>query len=213
MTDRDARIKVCLFAKAPQLGRVKTRMFPHLSESECLQLHWDLLMQVAANAARLPLQDYVVELHITARHADFDALTARYGFAQQLQVGSDLGARMSHAVSESLHSNDVVLLLGADCPFVNSDLIQTMSQALRHSEAALVPATDGGYVALMLRAHDASLFSKITWGSDNVAATTISRLQALNWPYSLLGECPDIDRPEDLAQLALLPALAQWAYR
>lgn len=212
-TGRDVRTKVCLFAKAPLAGRVKTRMSSSLSEQECLQLHLDLLACVAANAAALPAQDYVVELHITGEHRVFDALSERYGFVQKLQVGRDLGQRMSHAVCESLRDCESVLLVGADCPFVDCDMISAILRADRHNQAVMVPAADGGYAALLLRDHDISLFSDIAWGSEEVAQTTISRLQALHWGFHVLPSCPDIDRPEDLAYLGEVPALAHWAKR
>ena len=210
---RDTRTKVCLFAKTPVAGRVKTRMSSSLSEQECLQLHLDLLACVAANVAALPAQDYVVELHITGEHSVFDALSERYGFCRKLQVGQDLGQRMSHAVSDSLREYEAVLLVGADCPFVDGDVIAAVLQAGQHNRAVMVPAADGGYVALLLRDHDISLFSDIAWGRESVARTTISRLQALRWDFSVLPGCPDIDRPEDLNCLVEIPALAHWAKR
>ena len=208
---RNGRTGVCLFAKAPLQGAVKTRMAPLLSESDCLRLHRELLTCVIENAASLPMQDYAVELHITSPHTDFDTLSARHGFPQKLQRGADLGERMSYAVAETLRCHPAVLLLGADCPFVDSKTIDAMQQALQHSQAVIVPATDGGYVALMLRAHDASLFENIAWGGDDVAAVTRCRLQALKWTYTVMPVCRDIDRPEDLECLAQIPALQHWA--
>ena len=93
------------------------------------------------------------------------------------------------------------------------DVIAAVLQAGQHNRAVMVPAADGGYVALLLRDHDISLFSDIAWGRESVARTTISRLQALHWDFSVLPGCPDIDRPEDLNCLVEIPALAHWAKR
>ncbi len=211
MARTDSRTKVCLFAKAPVLGRVKTRMSGHLSEGDCLQLHKDMLAYVAGMASTLSPQDFQLELLITAGHAYFDRLSEQFNIAQSLQVGEDLGVRMSNAVQAGLAHFESVLLVGADCPCVSVAMINEARAALQRSNAALIPALDGGYVALALRAHDASLFSDIVWGGANVAATTVQRMQGLGWKYEVLEACPDIDRPEDLQYLAGLPALAHWA--
>jgi rSAM/selenodomain-associated transferase 1 len=210
---RDQRTKVCLFAKAPVLGQVKTRMAGHLSENDCLQLHTDMLMCVATMVAQLSRQDFQFELHITAKHPYFDALSGRHNIPQVLQNGEGLGARMSCAVQKALADFESVLLVGADCPLVDVSAINAARATLVHCNAAMIPALDGGYVALGLRSYDACLFSGIAWGGADVAATTVQRMKSLSWDYQLLAACPDIDRPEDLRHLAVLPALAHWALR
>lgn len=207
----DARTLVCLFAKAPVAGRVKTRMLGHLSEQQCLDLHQDLIRHVCAEAARLPSAHFVVEMHVTAPHAFFDEQCRAYGFEWRLQQGADLGARMTHAVTEGLTRFSAVILLGCDCPFVGSDSIEALNAALATNPAAMIPATDGGYVALALKRSAPSLFSDMAWGTEQVAADTRQRIEQLGWRYTELATSHDIDRPADLSRLASLPALAAWA--
>lgn len=207
----DARTLVCLFAKAPIAGRVKTRMRGHLSEQQCLALHQDLIRHVCAEAARLPPSQFVVELHVTAAHAFFDEPCRAHGFDWRLQRGADLGARMAHAVDEGLTRQAAVILLGCDCPFVGLERIEALNAALAAGPAAIIPASDGGYVALALNRSAPSLFSDMPWGTERVAAATRQRLELLGWPYTELEPSHDIDRPADLPLLASLPALAAWA--
>lgn len=210
-TQKDERTQVCLFAKAPLLGRVKTRMAGRLSDSDCLQLHKDMLSHMSTMVASLPRQQYLAELHITQAHPFFDELSERYSLPQKPQIGQDLGARMSHAVVVGLQDYESVLLIGADCPLVESATIAAMREAMAHCNAAMVPALDGGYVAFMLRAYHASLFNDIVWGGDKVADTSVERMQALTWDFRMLAASPDIDRPEDLTHLSALPMLQHWA--
>lgn len=208
---KDGRTKVCLFAKAPAIGRVKTRMAARLSDGDCLQLHKDLLVYMTKAVSALPRQHYLPELTMTEADPFFDQLSEHYGLPARLQIGRDLGARMSRAVVDGLRDHAAVLLIGADCPFVDSATIAAMSTALTDCDAVMVPALDGGYAAFMLCKHDASLFNGIVWGTDRVADTTEGRMQALQWDYRILPAIPDIDRPDDLQYLSRLPDLRHWA--
>ncbi len=208
--DSAGRTLVCLFAKAPLLGRVKTRMMPRLSEQECLQLHKDMIAYMTRSLSALPDNAYSVQLHVTEPHHYFDELSTRYRWQLKRQCGADLGARMSHAVEEGLRDYAAVIVVGADCPFVDKAVLEKMA-ATMHSQAVLVPALDGGYVAMLLREHHDRIFDDIRWGSPDVAQATLARLREINWPCELLEACPDIDRPEDLAQLVNVPELAAWA--
>lgn len=203
-------ILVCLFAKAPQAGKVKTRMQPLLSESECLELHCDLLQLCCSNLRQLP-DNFTVQLHITAAHPLFCRLSEEFGFARVLQRGRNLGARMSHAVRSGLQCADSVVLVGADCPGVDSGILEQMQRSLSCNEAVVVPAHDGGYVALGLSRHASQLFCELPWGSSTVAEETRKRLNALGWTNEWLPAQADIDRPEDLR--CLPGKLGKWKRR
>ncbi len=202
------RLRVCLFAKAPVRGQVKTRMQSLLSVDECLALHRDLLRTCCENLARLPAS-VIVELHATGEHPEISALGRCFDFVVKQQRGRNLGARMSHAVRQALQEAQAVVLVGADCPMVDAVVLDEMREHLQTKDAVLVPATDGGYVALGLRQHSPRLFCDIPWGSESVAEITCERLESLGWAYSILAEQPDFDRPEDLALLS--GGLGSWA--
>ncbi|MBB3046891.1 hypothetical protein FHR99_001127 [Litorivivens lipolytica] len=203
------KVAVCLFAKAPQLGRVKTRMQPHLTEQESLALHCDLLDLCCSQLAALDRGAFQVELHVTEQHAFLDQLGKKYHLPIQLQNGANLGARMSHAVRQALQRYRNVILVGADCPSMNAREIERLRHALSHHQAVMVPALDGGYVALALKQHAPELFCNMPWGGDTVAAETLERLEALQWSFDCMPAQTDIDRPEDLKTLA--GQLRQWA--
>ncbi len=193
-------VTICLFAKAPILGQVKTRMQRVLTPAECLALHCKLLETCCANLAQAP-SACSVELHVTALHSHFADLSQRHGFAIKQQRGRHLGARMSHAVRQSLRCAEAVVLVGADCPSVKGRLLSDMLSHLQTTDAVMIPAHDGGYVALGVKRYAPELFCNIAWGSSLVAEETRRRLEALQWSWVEMPAQADIDRPEDLALL------------
>ncbi len=198
MTDK---IAVCLFAKAPVLGRVKTRMQPVLTASESLALHCDLLRLCCDNLAALDSSRFQVTLCVTERSDALAELAGEYGYALQLQKGANLGARMSHAVRQGLQQHSAVVLIGADCPSVDASLVNEISVSLVRHKVVVVPALDGGYVALGLAENAPQLFCNMPWGEATVAEETLRRVKQLQGPFECLPAEADIDRPEDLKYL------------
>ncbi len=197
---------LAVFAKAPIAGRVKTRLEPKLGRQAVLELHEQLIRQAwhRAMAARLaPVQLWVSE---QPEHPLFRELCPlRHIHRQQ---GADLGERMQAAATAALQRAEFVVLVGADCPSVDSAYLETaMAQLQAGREAVLGPAEDGGYVLLGLRRSDKALFRDIPWGSDRVLACTRQRLDACGYDWAELPPRWDVDRPQDLSRLA---ALSDW---
>lgn len=195
------KIAVYLFAKVPALGRVKTRMQPTLSIAESLDLHCDLLRLCCDNLAALDSSRFQVELCVTEHSDALVKLACDYGYALQLQKGANLGARMSHAVRQGLRQHSAVVLVGADCPSVNAALLNEISHSLARNKVVMVPALDGGYVALGLTQYAPELFCNIPWGESTVAEETLRRVKQLEWPFECMPAEADIDRPDDLKYL------------
>lgn len=199
---------VCLvqFAKLPELGRVKTRMQPFLTELESLMLHkqlmWHSLTEFATGtAANYELwldKDWTEE----SSEDDFIKRLAQQKIVFDLQQGQDLGAKMAECFSRRLLDFKCVIIIGSDCPYLNKSVIQGVIDALKDNDCVIVPAIDGGYALIALKQTDDQLFSDIHWGSSGVLAATETVLQRLNWQYVCLRALGDIDEPEDLRILA-----------
>lgn len=214
-----SRYKVLLFAKEPQLGRVKTRMQRVLSDLEAMHLHIALTEHIARclTAWQLcPVQiNYWFVADESCRSPVFlSSLAKRSNFELNAQVEGNLGDKMAAAVCNNLQQGcQGVLLLGADCPFLSKELLQKLIRALRDGhEAAIIPAHDGGYVALALRCYSAEVFAGIEWGGDRVLEQTMRNFERLNWRCLSLPSQADIDRPEDLALLQDLENIDLQAY-
>lgn len=196
----DASTRIVVFAKAPVAGAVKTRLVPALGAERAARLHEALLRHTLTTVCT---SVHAVELWCDGdpRDAFFTQLRAHFPFTLHRQHGADLGARMAAAFAATLPRAERVLLIGSDCPSITTHDVHAAFAALRRYDAVLGPATDGGYWSIGLRRVDTSLFEGITWGGHCVLRDTLTRLDGLDWRWHLLNAYPDIDRPDDLAQL------------
>ena len=194
--------RILIFAKAPEAGRVKTRLIAALGAQGAADFYRRLLDSTVERAVGALLAPVECCCTPTVEHAVFSGLAARHGVALTLQAGDDLGARMQSSAQHALAGCSSLLLIGADCPAL---LPRHMARALdwlrQGQDAVLGPAEDGGYVLLGLKQAPAELFSDIPWGSSRVLEMTRQRLQRLGWRWRELEPLWDVDRAEDLARM------------
>lgn len=76
------------------------------------------------------------------------------------------------------------------------------SAAANRSDLVLGPTTDGGFWAIGLRRPCPGLLHDITWSSARTFADTAARAAAFRLRTDLLPLWTDVDRPEDLHELA-----------
>lgn len=196
---------VVQFAKKPELGRVKTRMQPGLSQEQSLQLHRCLLEYTCLSLSSSSNWDYQLwfsdqPLYQGAPDPVIDS--AKRG---QLQQEGDLGARMAGCFEVLLSEYKQVILVGSDCPYLTERHVeQVISLGSSGNQAIVTPALDGGYVLISLCQFDSRVFENIDWGTDRVLAQTEERLKELAWRYELMPALGDVDYPEDLDDLLAL---------
>ena len=196
-------LRIVIFAKAPLPGFAKTRLIPALGAQGAADLALRLLS--CTLHAALAAQVGPVELCVTPAPADpaWQEFPAATTVQWSDQGEGDLGERMARAARRTLDAGESVLLIGTDCPALDSVLLQQAARALQHADATLVPAFDGGYVLLGLNRFHPSLFSGIAWSTNSVATETMSRLNALGWRVDRHATVHDIDEPADLQWLAM----------
>ncbi len=196
----DARI--IQFAKAPQLGRVKTRMSPALSAAQALDLHCRLARHMLATLVDRPLAP--IEVWVGGDDSNGFFTSAAGDYAVHRQIDGGLGDRMHDALATTLRRCRVALLIGSDCPFLTrAHLAQALTWLAQPGcDAVLGPATDGGYVLIGVKQVSETLFAGVEWGSERVLAQTRARCARLGWRWRELAALADIDRPADLTLLA-----------
>jgi hypothetical protein len=191
---------VLVFAKAPQPGRVKTRLIPAIGADGAAALHERLVRETLARICGQP--GLAVELWCAPDpgHALFAELARAHALTLRRQCEGDLGARLWHAAARALRDAPRVLLVGSDCPELDGTYLREAAALLCRpdTDAVLGPAVDGGYVLLGLKRAEVALFTGMPWGSDRVAALTRERMQRLDWRWRELPALRDVDRPEDL---------------
>jgi rSAM/selenodomain-associated transferase 1 len=209
-----ARALLVLFCKAPEAGRVKTRLFPVLSPEAAADLHTAFIADTLHLTDRLDVQRALA--CTPSVHHPFFVACARVRPSLRLiqQTGDDLGARMKNVLTWGFSEGfEKIVLIGCDSPTLPEGIIREAFRQLGPHPSlpcVLGPSGDGGYYLIGAYKSAPDLFEEIPWGSGRVMTETLRKLNARQWPCFLLPFWYDIDRPEDLRFLAEhLPLLAR----
>jgi rSAM/selenodomain-associated transferase 2/rSAM/selenodomain-associated transferase 1 len=170
-----------IFAKDPRPGTVKTRLARSIGDDAAARIYVELALRCFAAAHEARRRGAFSRVELWCAPAPLSPIcidwAQRFGFAVHAQQGNDLGSRLRHATTSALARGERVLVIGTDCPLLDADALADAGAALQSNDAVLVPAEDGGYVALGL-ARPVDAFSGIAWSSADVAAATRRRLVA-----------------------------------
>lgn len=201
---------VLVFGKSPVPGQVKTRLVPGLSMQQASVLYERMLAHALAVAAASALGPVSLCAHPDAC-ARLRAMARRHAARTAPQVGSDLGARMQHALHDALSRHPRALLIGSDCPALTAGTLRAADRVLREAQApvVLVPAVDGGYVLVGGCAVCPAMFQDMPWGGRDVMMLTRVRLLEAGWSWHELPPLRDVDRIQDLDLLP--PAFGDWS--
>ena len=187
-----------VFARAPEPGRVKTRLAPLLGERGAARLHALMVEKTLRTAQAAGFEGLYLYCAPGTEGEFFKKMQTRFGVRLLTQGRGDLGDRMFRALRR--HSR--AILIGSDCPALRPSDLRAAASALRAgADAVLAPAEDGGYVLIGLQRVSWRLFEGIPWGGPQVLAQTRRRLEALRWRWRELRTLWDVDRPEDVARL------------
>ncbi|MCP4128071.1 MAG: glycosyltransferase [Gammaproteobacteria bacterium] len=191
--------KLIIFSKAPDPGRVKTRLIPALGETGAAQLHQEMLEQKLKQVTETEIATIELCCAPNRQHPYFRQIASRFDLELRTQTGDDLGERMANAIQTDLHTPPQTVIIGTDCPPLDLAYIAEAFQALQDgTDAVIGPATDGGYVLLGLNRFSSDLFTNIDWGTNRVCDQTRARLHQLGFTHVELDTLWDVDRPEDL---------------
>ena len=189
---------VILLIKAPEPGRVKTRLATVVGSDMALSLYRQF---VETTLARL---EPFGPLRIAYTPEDKKALLSTWlpdGHELCAQRGEDLGKRMEHALSDAFSDGHTkAVIMGGDIPDLPVRLIHEAFQALETSDTVFVPVSDGGYCLVGARkgALLAPVFEGMRWSHPAVMAETVKRAKAHDISLRLLDGWHDIDSPDDL---------------
>jgi uncharacterized protein len=194
--------RVLIFARAPEAGRVKTRLIPLLGPHGAAALHRQLVHHSLDVAHESGIGRLELWCTPGIDHEFFRACEDRYGAERHAQCDGDLGARMHDALEDALTRSRQVLLIGSDCPSLTAADLRAATRALHDGrDAVFCPAEDGGYLLVGLKHAMPALFEAMSWGTGNVMEETRQRLRNLGWRWHELPPRWDLDRPEDYQRL------------
>ncbi len=185
-------IRLGIFARPPQAGRVKTRLIPDLGADKAARVYRYCLEHTLDVAQRSGL-DYQLFL---SEHSSDDLFNDEPLARQQ---GVDLGARMHHAL-RALLADDAsgALIIGSDCLDLRPAHLRRAAQALATCDVVVIPALDGGYALIGCREAEPELFARVDWSTGRVLRQTLANAERLGLRLAQLDAVRDIDTLDDL---------------
>lgn len=197
--------RLLVFARLPELGKVKTRLAADVGEERALAVYEAMLREVMRGIGTSTPDTEIEVLWPPTPGASGEALQKAFApHAIAMQTGAGLGDRLSMALSERFffHRTEKIVTIGVDDPTLPRELIDHAFALLESCEYVLGPASDGGYYLIGCRAlaFDPSVFQDIAWGTSSVLAETLRRIATLGRTVALLPERYDIDTGADLAR-------------
>jgi rSAM/selenodomain-associated transferase 1 len=199
--------RLLVFARLPELGKVKTRLAESIGAEKALAVYDAMLRDVlhAIGESR-----DVTEIEIAwapSERANGEVLRQAFGpHTLVMQTGSNLGDRLSMAFSERFffHRTQKVIAVGGDEPRLTREIVDHAFGLLDSCEWVIGPAFDGGYYLIGCRAanFNPAIFSDIPWGTAAVMPFTLERIRQWGHTTALLPARYDIDVIEDLQRFA-----------
>ena len=174
--------RLAVFARAPVLGKVKSRLAISIGEHAALNCYRKLLDNTVE--AVMPFES---EIWIAG---DPDELSWARGLTVRRQGIGDLGIRMLAAFTDGVN-----VLVGTDIPAISARYIERAFAMMEEHDIVVGPTEDGGYWLLAMHEPHETLFHEIEWGTNSVLTSTLVRAQNLS-----VGLCDvlwDVDVEED----------------
>ncbi len=217
---------LAVMTKAPQAGRVKTRLVPPLTPEEAAELNKCFLRDTAAaissvcsgglrrpnavntqllpGAQKAPPQCGPVAVYtpVGAESAYTDVLPADFSLLPQR--GDEFGERLYFAVEDLFKCGfDSLCLIDSDSPTVPAENFEQAVELLSASEDRVVlgPSDDGGYYLIGMKKPHRHLFEQIDWSTERVLNQTMQRATEIGIEVKLLPTGYDVDDDASLRRL------------
>ena len=219
---------LAVMTKAPQVGRVKTRLVPPLTPKQAAELNKCFLRDTAVaissacsprpvgDANKMPLErasashnkaataacGVAVYTPVGAESAYTDILPPDFSLLPQR--GDEFGERLYFAVEDLFKFGfEAVCLIDSDSPTVPAETFAGAAELLSTNEDRVVlgPSDDGGYYLIGVKKPHRHLFERIDWSTERVLNQTIQRAMELELEAKLLPSGYDVDDGASLRRL------------
>lgn len=195
-------VTLCIFAKVPRAGTVKTRLAASIGAECAARLAEAFLRDTLSLARGFPSARVVLALAGSASE-----ISLEYANVPVWPQGDgDLGDRMERAMRRALAETRYVVALGTDSPGVPRRFIEGALETLETHDAVIGPADDGGFYLLGLRECQPGLLRGLPWSASETCSRTIARLTDRRLRVGLIPGWFDVDTDQDLRRLDRLLA-------
>ncbi len=193
---------IVVVAKAPQPGKVKTRLCPPLSPQQAARLYEGFLLDTLSVALAVPHCAVKIVCPTGQDASELAALVpGEVGYIVQSQPG--LTAALSETFGACVAAGySKVLCISSDNPNLPVEYLIQAIERLDEVEVVLGPSEDGGYYLVGAKKVYPSLFEGMEWSNELVLSETLRRVAEARLSQALLPEWYDLDTGLDLVRLA-----------
>lgn len=189
---------VIVVCKAPERGRVKTRLAKDIGEERAYHVYSILMATLFANLSAGAGYD-------VCACVDGDIALVQAGTVDPIkQHGASLGERIINAIKDC-SSYPVQIVIGSDTPNITVQIVQQAVTSLDAADIVIGPAHDGGYYLIGMKQLHEGLFEGISWSTEHVLEQTLERATSAGLSVVQLPALRDIDTVDDLT--AVMPEL------
>ena len=191
---RSTSTAVALVAKAPEVGKVKTRFCPPCSPEEATEFARAFLLDTSEFITGEDFAGVIDPWCTYLGGAQILRALLPEGIQLLEQRGADLDERLANSAQDLFAMGyQRVVLMAADSPTVNHEYLQKALRELDDHDVVLGPADDGGYTLIAMKADEPTLFVGIEMSTERVLRETIERAERKDLEVSLLETLYDLD--------------------
>ena len=202
----NGRCALGIMTKAPEAGKVKTRLTPPLTPEEAAKLNVCFLRDISCSIAAASEQTGSRGVAIytpEGSEAAYDNILPP-DFTLILQRGHDFGERLMLAVEDLLETGfGSVCLINSDSPTVPpSTFAEAAIELAKPGDRIILgPSDDGGYYLIGLKKLHQFVFEGIDWSTERVFEQTLKRASDAGVNVHLLPKGFDVDDSAMLRRL------------
>ena len=186
-----------VFGRSPAPAAGKTRLRAHLDSDTADSLYHAFFADIAS----WPMPDETSLLLAVTEPLDGIAAIAPDADVH-VQKNADFGERIADAVDTAFARGATrVVIIGTDCPTLPAESIADCFAQLRRHHATLVPAADGGWIALGLDRPIGDGLRGVPWSTSRTCRATERALRRGGRRTRVLPPWYDVDEPGGLQQL------------
>jgi len=195
-----------IMTKAPEAGKVKTRLTPPLTAEEAAALNICFLQDLAGSIITATSQTAArgIGVYTPAGVEKIYESILPDAFFLLLQRGDNFGERLTFAAEDLFKVGfESVCLINSDSPTVSASCFAEAAKELSKpgDRVVLGPSEDGGYYLIGLKQLHRRLFEDIDWSTEKVFDQTMKRAAEIGVAVHKLSPGFDVDDHATLHRL------------
>lgn len=202
---------LAVFAKYPEIGKVKTRLGKDIGSKNAMLLYKAMLKDILFNLSNKDMHknkknsinyDLAICFAPKNKTKQFKNMFKSRKLIIHPQTSGNLGTKMNNCFRHFFKKYNKIIIIGSDIPTINSLLIEKALNSLKNNDIVLGKSNDGGYYLIGMK-KSSNIFSGIEWSTKNVLKDTIKKINKLKIKYKVMPIIPEIDTLADLKKIKI----------